>query len=404
MVLLVLAACGGEGNAEESTNNKKSSAYVQGITDTEILVGTTGPQTGPVAEYDKVRKGIQAYFNYVNDNGGVKGRKLKLIAYDDQYQPAKAVQGMQRLIEEEKVFGIIFPVGTSTFSATEELLKESKIPVVGIGTGATKFVDPISPNIFGMQFNYANEAKLMVDYIVNQLGAKKIAIAYQNDDFGIETLEAALSTIKKLDGVKVEKEVSFLSIDQDYSAQAQQLVQAKPDAILMLATPVPAAALRQEMYKLGATDIPFVVSLTGGQDKNQFNLAGKDVWEGVITAMPFASYESSDHADIDKYTEQIKKDFTEEDLGALTQSAWGTAQVFVEGLNRVEGDLTWESYIKALETLENWEGSIFDSITYTSENHYGNTTLRMVEAKNGNLEPIGGPVHYDPSTGKVTYK
>ena len=95
-----VAACSGKevGNVTEQVSNGQKVS--QGITDTEIRVGVTGPQTGPVAEYDKVRKGIQAHFNYINDNGGVNGRKLKLIAYDDQYQPAKTVQSIQRLIEE----------------------------------------------------------------------------------------------------------------------------------------------------------------------------------------------------------------------------------------------------------------------------------------------------------------
>lgn len=403
MFILVLAACGGENNAEGAAANNKSQDYVQGVTDNEILIGVSGPQTGPVAEYDKVRRGVQAYVNYINENGGVKGKKLKLIAYDDQYQPAKTVQAMQRLIEEDKVFAILHPTGTASVSAAHDLFKDSGIPIVSIGSGADKFVVPPSPNMFGMQFNYPNEAKVLVNYAVDQLGAKNIAIAYQNDDFGMSSLDGARSAIEKLEGVEIVKEVSFLATDQDFSSQAQQLVQSKPDAILMLSTPVPAAALRQEMHKLNATDIPYVVTLTAGQDKNQFNLAGKDVWEGVITAMPFASYEYSDSPNIDQYVAQIKKDFTEDDLGALTQSAWGVGEVFVEGLNRVEGDLTWENYIKALETLENWEGSIYDSVTYTPENRYGNTTLRMVEAKNGELVPIGGPIRFNPETEEIIY-
>jgi branched-chain amino acid transport system substrate-binding protein len=404
MFVLVLAACGDKEETNGTKTEGESSVNVQGVTDTEILVGMTGPQTGPVAEYDKVRKGVQSYFNYVNDNGGVKGKKLKLIAYDDQYQPAKTVQGMQRLIEEEKVFGIIFPIGTANVSAAQEMLIDSKIPVVGLGTGANKFISPVSSNIFGMQFNYSIEAKMLVNYMASQLGVKKLAIAYQNDDFGIESLNGAKSAIEEIDGIEISKEVSFLASDQDFSSQAQQLVQAKPDAILVLATPVPAASLRQEMHKLGATDIPYVVSVTGGQDKNQFNLAGKDVWEGVITAMPFESYEFSSAPDIDIYKEQITKDFSEDHLGALTQSAWGTAQVFVEALNRTEGELTWENYIKALETFDNYEGSIFDSVTYTPDQRYGNTTLQILEAKDGNLEPIGGPMHYEPETGEIEYK
>ena len=406
-VLLILSACGNEGaNVAEGskTSSNKEPGYVQGVTDDEILVGITGPQTGPVAEYDKVRKGIQAHFDYVNENGGVKDRKLKLIAYDDQYQPAKTVQGIQRLVEEEKVFGIIFPIGTANFSAAEEVVRSSGVPVVGLGTGGGDFVDPPIPNVFGMQYNYANEAKVMIDYMEKELGAKNIAIAYQNDDFGLESLEGAKKAIEDSGSLKLVKEVSFLASDQDFSTQAQQLVQAKPDAILMLSTPVPAASLRQEMYKLKATDIPFFVTITGGQDKNQFNLAGKEAWEGVITAMPMKGYEYSDAEGIEEYKKFISEELSEKDLGGLTQSAWGTSQLFVEALNRVEGDLTWDKFIEALETFDNWDGSLYEAITYSPDNRYGNTTLQMLEAKGGELLPLGNPIYYNPESEEIIYE
>ena len=294
MSVILLAACSGKevGNVSEQVSNGQKVS--QGITDTEIRVGITGPQTGPVAEYDKVRKGIQAHFNYINDNGGVNGRKLKLIAYDDQYQPAKTVQSIQRLIEEDQVFSIIEPIGTANVTAALPLLTKSGIPVTGIGAGADKFVNPPIKNFFIAQFNYPIESKIYLDYSVKKLNAKKIAIAYQNDDFGKQGLEALRSTIGKYKGAEITKEVSFLASDQDYSSQAQQLKQAKPDVIIMISTPVPAASLRQEMHKINATDIPYIVSTSGGMDKNQFKLAGEDVWEGTISAHVFKSPENSD--------------------------------------------------------------------------------------------------------------
>ncbi|MHA6258672.1 ABC transporter substrate-binding protein [Sporosarcina sp. CAU 1771] len=404
LIVLILAACSGEGGTKEKEIDQDSLDYVQGVTDTEIKVGLTGPQTGPVAEYDKARKGVQAYFNYVNENGGVQGRQLKLIPYDDQYQPAKTVQGMQRLIEEDEVFGIVYPIGTANISASFDLLKKSKIPVVGLGTGGSKFIDPPVHNIFGIQYNYANEAKVFIDYIVNQLGAKNIAIAYQNDDFGKESFSGAKSVIEQMDGITIAKEVTFLATDKDFSTQVQHLSEANADAILVLATPGPSAALRRGMHNIDEMDTPFLVGITAGQDKNQFNLAGEEAWEGVITAVPMADYEKTEYPDIDKYIDQITKDYSAEDLGGLTSIGWGAAQVFVEGLERVEGELTWESYIQALDTLDDWKGSIFDAVTYSAKNRYGNTTLRMVEAKDGDLVPIGGPTYYNPETGEISTK
>lgn len=404
LIGILLVACGSDQSGGKSENGSDSKQLAQGVTDDEILVGHTGPQTGAVAEYDKVRQGLQAYFNYVNDNGGVNGRKIKLIAYDDQYQPAKTLQGIQRLIEEDKVFAIVYPIGTANIQASLDLLKETGIPVTGLGTGADKFVNPPIKNIFGGTLNYIIEAKVFLDYAVNKLGAKNIGIIYQNDDYGKQGLTAIRENVGNYDGVSIIKEVAFLATDKDFSSQAKQLKDANPDVIIMFTTPAPAAGFRKEMHKIGATDIPFIVSQTGGADKNQFNLAGKDVWEGTISSHNYGTYEKLDHPEAPIYAEYMKKHFGEESIGSLSQGAWSTAQIFVEGLKRAGDDLTWENFIKQMETFDNWDGSFYHSVTYTPEHRYGNTSLFLVQAKDGDLVPITDMIRYDPKTDEIIYE
>jgi branched-chain amino acid transport system substrate-binding protein len=407
LTVILLVSCSSQtaGNQSTSGKTKDGKKVAQGVTDKEILVGLTGPQTGPVAEYDKVRKGVQAYFNYVNDNGGVNGRKLKLIAYDDQYQPAKTLQSMQRLIDQDKVFSMIYPIGTANISASLQLLEKTGIPVTGLGTGADKFVNPPIKNIFGGTFNYVVEAKVFLDYSVNKLHAKKIAIAYQNDDFGKQGLEAVKSNISKYKGVTIVKEVPFLATDKEFSSQAQQLKDAKADVIIMNSTPAPAAGLRKEMHKIGASDTPFIVSQTGGADKNQFNLAGKDAWEGTISSIVYPTYDQTPNdPDVKKYVDNVTKAFGKETLGALSQGAWSTAQVYVEGLKRAGDNLTWDNFNKQMETFDNWDGSFYPSINYSPKHHYGNTTLYLVQAKGGDLVPITDPIYYDADKEEIIYK
>ncbi|MFC4798678.1 ABC transporter substrate-binding protein [Neobacillus sp. GCM10023253] len=407
LTVILLVSCSAQTSKNQSTKGdpKDGKKQAQGVTDKEIIVGLTGPQTGPVAEYDKVRRGVQAYFNYVNDNGGVNGRKLKLIAYDDQYQPAKTLQSIQRLIEQDKVFSIIYPIGTANIAASQQLLEKTGIPVTGLGTGADKFVNPPIKNVFGGTFNYVVEAKVFLDYSVNKLNAKKIAIAYQNDDFGKQGLEAIKKNIGKYPGVSIVKEVPFLATDKEFSSQAQQLKEAKADVIIMNTTPAPAAALRKEMHKIGASDTPFIVSQTGGADKNQFNLAGKDAWEGIISSLQYPNYEEQmDNPGVKKYVEYVTKDFGKESLGALSEGAWSTAQVYVEGLKRAGDDLSWENFIKKMETFDKWDGSFYPSVTYTAEHRYGNTSLFLVQAKAGDLVPVTGNIHYDPEKDKIEYE
>ncbi len=403
LAAVMLVACGGQSQTTGGSS-KNGQKLAQGITDTEIKVGLTGPQSGPVAEYDKIRKGVQAYINYINDNGGVNGRKIKLIAYDDQYQPAKALQSMQKLINQDKVFALLYPIGTANIGATLPLIEKSGIPVISLGTGAKKFVNPPIKNIFGGTFNYEVESKIFLDYAVNKLHAKKIAIAYQNDDFGKQGLEAAHDSIGQYNGVSIIKEVPFLATDKEFSAQAKQLKEAQPDVIIMNSTPAPAAGLRKELYKIGASKIPFIVSMTGGDDVNQFNLAGKEAWTGVISSADLLHYDQLSDSKVEKYKEYVTKDYGKDALGPLSQKAWSAGQIFVEGLNRAGDDLTWDNYINKLNTFDNWTESFYTSINYSPEHHYGNTTLYMTEAKDGKIEPISKKIYYDAEKNEIIYE
>ncbi len=410
MTVMLLVSCSGQKSSNQPTTGsskegtKEGTKVSQGITDKEIVVGLTGPQTGPVAEYDKVRKGAQAYFDYINDNGGVNGRKIKFIAYDDQYQPAKTLQGMQKLIEQDKVYAIIMPIGTANIAASLPMLEKSGIPVISLGTGADKYVNPPIKNIFGGTFNYVIEAKVFLDYAVNKLNAKKIAIAYQNDDFGKQGLEAVKSNISKYKGVSIIKEVPFLASDKEFSSQAQQLKQAKPDVIIMNSTPAPAAGLRKEMYKIGASDIPFIVSQTGGQDKNQFNLAGNDAWNGVITSLGFQPYDQLKGDNVKNYIDYVSKKYGEETLGALSQMAWSAGQEFVEGLKRSGNDLTWDNFISKMNTFDNFKNTFYPSVNFSPKHHYGNTTLFLVQAKDGDLKPVTKNIFYDAEKEEIIYE
>ncbi|WP_216829839.1 ABC transporter substrate-binding protein [Alkalihalobacterium elongatum] len=391
----------GEESQDQTQEESGEKNYAQGVTDDEILIGAIGPQTGPVAEYDKVRQGLQAYINYVNDNGGVNGRTFKLIPYDDQYQPAKTVQAAQRLIEQDQVFAIAIPLGTANVGAIQDTLTNSGIPVTGIQTGADKFVNPPIKNIFADTLNYTVEAKILLDYAVNELGAKKIALAYQNDDFGMQGSGTIKEEIGKYDA-EIVKEVKFLASDSDLSSQAQHLANSDADVIFMVSTPMPAASLRIEMDKIGATDIPYIVTNTGGGDKNQFNIAGKDIWEGTISTSKFASLESL--PEIEEYYEYITKDFGEAAIGALSQQGWGHGQVLIETFKRAGDNLTWENFIAQMETFDNWDGSIYAEVTYTPEHRYGTTTLYIIQAKDGELVPVSEAIYYDPETKEIVYE
>jgi ABC-type branched-subunit amino acid transport system substrate-binding protein len=412
-ISIVLTGCGGGEQTGGSETTQKveyketgetKGEVAQGVTDSEILVGHLGPQTGPAASYDLVRKTLETYFAYVNENGGIDGRKLKLVAYDDQYQPAKTVQLAKRLVEEDKVFAVLANVCTACNAAAQDYYVEKGIPTLMLSTGAKQFVDPPIKNFMGTNtFNYAIEAKVFLDYAVNELGAKNISVAYQNDGFGKEGYEALMKEVEKYEGLTVVEEVNFLATDVEFSSQAKKLKDANADAIIAFAIPSPAANLKKALYKVG-TDSPFIVSSVGGNDPNQFKLAGEKEWNGMITSATVPMPGQSDDESLKLYEELYSKAYPNDPLVGVNQLGWGAAEVFVEALKRTEGDLTWDNFLKAFYTFEGWDGSMYDSVTFSENNHYGITSLFMTKAQDGKIVPISDVIQYDPATGEIKYK
>lgn len=413
LLLLALAACGNTtkdaGNNAEPTENSSDSNGTsqgdlpQGITDNEILIGMTGPQTGPTAIYDSNRKAIESYFNYVNENGGIDGRQLKLIAYDDQGDPAKAVQAVKRLVEEDKVYALAGSVGAVANLAALDYYAEKGIPAVMLGTGAKGLVDPPTPNVLGLSvINYSVEANVLLEYTVNELGAKKIAIAYQNDDLGKEGFEAVKESISNYPDVEIVEEVSFLTTDVEFSSHAQKIQRAAPDAVLVFSSPNPAANLKKALHRIGLNDVAYVVCSVGANDTKMFDLAGEDVWNGTISAASIPMPYLSDKPSLELFLERFGQDFPNEPLVGVSQSGWGTAEVLVEGLRRAGDDLSWDNFIKSFYTMDKYTDTIFAGVTFNENNHYGSTSLFMTEARSGQIVPISDVMTYDPATGEVT--
>lgn len=416
MILIGLAACNNSSETTSTGNNSGSgqsssesgsngSGYSQGVTDTEILVGHTGPQTGPVAIYDLVRKGIDTYFKYVNENGGVNGRQLKLIAYDDQYQPAQAVQTVKRLVEEDKVFALLGSPCTPCHSATKDYVTKAGIPQILIGTGSREFFDPPIANYMGAGvFSYYLEARVFVDYAVNKLGAKRLALVYQNDDYGKEPYAGVKDAIENYPDAEIVVEVPHLATDTEFSSHAQKLADADPDAILVFATPSPAANLKKAIHKIGLDEPHYIVASVGANDSNVFNLAGKDVWEGTYSGGSSLLPEADpDNPDMQLFVERFKKEYPNELPSGSAMLGWMQGQVFEEALKRAGDDLTWDNFLKTFYTFDNWDGSLFAGISFSEDNHMGVTSMFITQAQDGIIKPITGVITVDPNTMEIKY-
>src|SRR6201985_2379164 len=165
-------------------------SYDNGASDTEIRIGNIMPYSGPASAYGQIGKTEDAFFRMVNEKGGINGRKIVFISYDDAYSPPKAVEQVRKLVERDEVLLVFNPLGTPSNTAIQKYLNGKKIPQLFVATGATKWNDPKGfPWTMGWQPSYQSEAQIYAKWLLKEKPNAKIAILYQNDDFGKDYLK-----------------------------------------------------------------------------------------------------------------------------------------------------------------------------------------------------------------------
>jgi len=256
--------------------------YDPGASDTEIKVGNTAPYSGPASEYGTIAKAITAYFAMINDQGGIRGRKINFISLDDAYSPPKAVEQTRRLVESDQVLLMFNTLGTAPNSAIQKYLNVKKVPQLFVATGATKFGDPQNfPWTMGWQPTYQTEGKIYGRYIVSKYPNAKIGILYQNDDLGkdyLTGLRAGLGT--HADMIVAEK--SYEITDPTVDSQLVALRDSGATVFFNVSTPKFAAQAIRKLADIGWKPVHFlnnVASTIGGV----MQPAGFDNSQGIIS-------------------------------------------------------------------------------------------------------------------------
>jgi ABC-type branched-subunit amino acid transport system substrate-binding protein len=223
-----------------------------GVTDTEIKIGQTMPYTGPVTAFSTLGKGEIGYFKMLNDQGGVNGRKVNLISLDDGYAPPRTVEQTRKLVEQEGVAFLFSSIGTATNTAVERYLNANKIPQLFLASGASKFGNykEFLWTIGGIQATFRAEARIYARYILKEKPNAKIAILYQNDDYGRDYL-AGLKDVLGDKYADTVKEATYEFTDATIDSQVVSLQSTGADALLLVATPKFAAQGIRKVYDIG---------------------------------------------------------------------------------------------------------------------------------------------------------
>jgi branched-chain amino acid transport system substrate-binding protein len=344
-----------------------SAQQVRGVTDTEILIGQTGPQTGPAAAWGAVARGSGLFFKGINDEGGIHGRKIKYFLRDDGYQPAKTKAIGTELVEQIGIFGMVGCVGVGPGMSVRDYYTENKVLMVSFGcSGVTNWIQPFNKYIFPIFPLYIDEAYALTRYFFEQMNIPKVAMFYQNDDYGKQGLEG-VERYEKEKGLKLAASVSAEVTDRDLSSHALKLKNSGAEAVIMWAMPAHGALLLTECAKIGYK--PQWGTSSTLSDATLMMQITKGLWAGMIHSN-FGETPDSNHPLMVKYRAWHHKYEPNERWGTFYYAGIIFAEPLAEGLRRAGRNLTPETFIKAMETLKDWQG-IGAPITFTPTNHQG---------------------------------
>ena len=330
--------------------------YDAGATDKEIKIGGISPYSGPASAYGTIGKGIKAYFDKVNAEGGVNGRKLVWVSYDDGYNPAKTVEMARKLVEQDEVLLVFNVLGTPTNSAIHKYMNQKKVPQLFNATGATKWGDPTgNPWTMGWQPSYQSEARIYAQHILDTKPNAKIGIIYQNDDYGRDYLKGFEDGLGEKAKTMIIKKLSYEATDPTNDSQMVELKTSGADTFFNITIPKFAA---QAIKK--AADI-------GWKPTHYLNGVSASVASVIIPAGPqnavdvITAYYLKDPTDTQWQTtkeykdwlEWMQKYFKDGDLkDANNVFAYSVAQTMVEVLKKAGDNLTRDNVMKQAANLD----------------------------------------------------
>ena len=331
-----------------------------GVTDTEILIGCSNSFSGPLAYTGEqaTKFGVDLYARVVNDAGGIHGRKIRTVYYDDGYKPQDAAANTKKLVEQDKVFAIIAPQGTPPVVATLEYLEQNRVPLLFPFQGSP--VTRSRKYVFSGMTLYDRQSRMMIDYLVGQRKYKTFGALYQDDEYGKAFLtsfekDLARHRLKLVAAEPVKRGVT------DVSAQMAKLQSAKPEVTFLVVTPGPGAQALKERQKIGWTDTLMVSS--GPLTDERYLALAAGASEGVEGLSLWPDPLTSDLPAMRLYREHMVKHFPKNEPNRYSLSGYYAGLLFGEGVQRAGRNLTRDGLVAALESVKGWENGLLPPVT-----------------------------------------
>ena len=333
--------------------------YGPGVTDTEIKIGNTGPYSGPLANASPIPLSMKAYFEMINAQGGVNGRKVTWISYDDGYSPPKTVEMTRKLVEEDQVFIVSGPVGTPTNTAVWHYMNEKKVPQLFPATGATKWDDPKGhPWTAAFFISYQAEGHIYAAYILKNKPDAKIAVLYQNDDFGKDYLKGVADGLGAKAASMIKIKLSYETTDPTVDSQIIQLQASGCDTLVTVAIPKFGALAIRKIAEIGWKPLHILNGIASSVGAT-LKPAGLENAKGIISDNSFkdpTDPQWQDDAGYKQWLAFMEKYYPDGDkTDNQTVYGYSIAETTVQVLKQCGDELTRENVMKQVANLHHFE-------------------------------------------------
>lgn len=369
--------------------------YDTGANDKEIRIGHIVPYSGPVSAYGTIGKSIIAYFQKVNDEGGINGRKVTVISLDDGYNPAKTVEAARKLVEQEEALLLFAPLGTAQNTAIVKYMNAKKVPHLFLATGATRWGDYKQfPWTMGWQPTYQAEGHIYAEYILKNKPDAKIAVLYQNDDFGKDNLKGFIDGMGDKAKTMVVSQMSYEVTDPTIDSQIVALKGTGADTLVNLSTPKFAAMVIRKLPEIGWKPDHFLSSVSQSVQA-VLKPAGFENAKGVMSVTYLRDPLDprwKDSKEVAEYTAWFKKYYPTGDIGdSLNVIGYSSAQTLEHVLRRAGDDLTRANIMKIAADLDLELPMLYPGIPLKTapDDFYPVERLQPTRFNGTSYEPIG---------------
>ena len=372
--------------------------YDPGASDTEIKIGNTNPYSGPASAYGAIGKAIAAYFKMVNEQGGVNGRKINFISYDDGYSPPRTVEMARKLVEQDQVLFVFQTLGTPSNTAIHKYMNMKKVPQMHVATGATKWNDPKNhPWTMGWQPNYQTEAKVYARHILQTKPDAKIAVLYQNDDYGKDYLKGFRDGLGDKAKSMIVAEASYEVSEPTVDSQIVQLQSSGANVFFNITTPKFAAQAIRKAYDIGWKPVHYLnnVSTSVG---SVLTPAGLEKSVGLITTAYLKDPTDKrwdDDAAVNKWRDFMKKYHADANVNdSFNIYGYTVAATLHQVLKQAGDNLTRDNIMRQAASMKDYRlDTLLPKITIsTSNGDYAPIEAVQLQRFNGKQWELFGEV------------